>query len=87
MTPAYLQLLQRPEWKIKRNAILRRDSFRCRNCQGTNGLQVHHRQYHRFKATGMFKQPWNYDNRLLITLCRECHQIGHQSYSIPVKSV
>lgn len=81
---AYQKLLQRTEWKLKRDQILHRDSFKCRNCKVESGLQVHHKQYQRYKSSGKFKSPWNYENKYLITLCNDCHRTGHQHYKIPI---
>lgn len=80
----YIQLLSFPQWKVKRAQILLRDDNKCRSCGSTNFLQVHHRQYHIFKNTMQYKTPWDYDSKLLITLCNSCHIAGHQKYSVPV---
>lgn len=79
--------LLHPLWKGKRNSILKRDNFACVNCKSTQDLQVHHRQYH-FKVTeNRFKDPWDYPDPLLVTLCRNCNNAGHQKYSIPIINV
>lgn len=80
----YEKLLQRTEWKLKREQILQRDSFKCRSCKSVFGLQVHHKQYQRFKSNGKYKSPWSYENKYLITLCNDCHRTGHQHYKIPI---
>jgi 5-methylcytosine-specific restriction endonuclease McrA len=80
----YRQLLSLPQWKAKRKQILHKDNRMCRNCGSKNFLQVHHRQYHVIKCTGKFKDPWNYDEVQLITLCNYCHENGHHYYKIPV---
>lgn len=80
----YGELLQRIEWKQKREQILHRDSFQCRNCKSGSRLQVHHKQYQRYKSSGKFKSPWNYENKYLITLCNDCHRTGHQQFKIPI---
>ena len=33
---------------------------------------------------GKFKDPWYYDAKELITLCKICHEAGHRNYKIPV---
>lgn len=85
-TPAhgsYGPLLFRKEWKDKRAAILARDGHKCVICSTTENLQVHHRQYHYVIATKEFKPPWDYDDKLLISLCENCHQRGHAKFTVP----
>ena len=84
LRPDYDWLLTLPQWQAKRKEIICRDGKQCRSCGCTNSLQVHHRQYHKLKATGKYKDPWAYDNSQLITLCNECHKAGHHYYTIPV---
>ena len=45
---SYGALLFRPEWRARRDEILRRDDYTCQfcGCQERSELQVHHRQYH-----------------------------------------
>ena len=83
MKTSYEELLKAPQWKKKRGVILNRDNHKCRCCGSTNILQVHHRQYHITKKTGEKKDPWAYDNKYLITLCKACHEKGHKTYQIP----
>jgi len=70
-------------WKKKRKEILARDHHRCVNCQSQDKLQVHHRQYHFQMKLRKFKDPWDYPDVLMITLCQRCHQRGHQLYKVP----
>jgi len=83
----YALLLSMNQWKVKRNAILARDDCKCRKCNSNANLNVHHRQYHICKITGLKKQPWQYQNRYLITLCRTCHVKGHQLFNIPTFTI
>ncbi len=85
MQPAlsYKELLDTPHWEAKRELILMRDGNRCRHCGNNERLQVHHRQYH-INKYGEKVRPWNYDNKYLITLCNECHRMGHEYYNVPV---
>lgn len=76
-----------PRWKAKRIEILLRDQHKCLICRTDKKLQVHHRQYHFSRSLHVFKHPWEYDNRLLITLCESCHNKGHRLYKVPVKQV
>ncbi len=80
----YRESLFKVEWKIKRLEILQRDNNSCRNCGNTQELQVHHRQYHFSSEHGKFVEPWEYNNLLLITLCKKCHGLGHSKYEVPI---
>lgn len=80
---SYGGLLFDPRWKAKRMDIMARDNQRCVICQGTDELQVHHRQYQFIKAENAFKVPWDYPSHLLITLCKNCHQRGHSKFKVP----
>ena len=86
-TPDYSTLLQMEQWKEKRVDILSRDGHKCRNCGSRQHLQVHHRQYHVNNKTGLKKYPWQYENKYLITLCRECHETGHRLIQVPTFNI
>lgn len=65
----YAEKLKDPRWQKKRLEILQRDNWSCQRCyDGESTLHVHHRRY----LGG--KDPWEYDNNLLITLCENCHE-------------
>lgn len=65
----YIQKLQDPRWQRKRLEIMQRDDFKCRHCEADDKpLQIHHIAYN-------FKDPWDIEDRLLISLCNECHDI------------
>src|SRR5436309_15637661 len=72
-----------PRWKAKRAEILERDQHKCVHCKSQNTLQIHHRQYHFSRTLNVFKNPWEYDNYLLIALCENCHHKGHKLYKVP----
>ena len=76
-----------PRWKAKRALILERDQHKCVICQSKEDLQVHHRQYHFIRKQNVFKNPWEYENRLMVTLCTACHQKGHNIYKVPIKYI
>jgi 5-methylcytosine-specific restriction endonuclease McrA len=80
----YKAALFREEWRIKRLEILKRDYQKCCNCDAHDELQVHHRQYHFSVKNQKFLEPWEYPSDLLITLCRRCHNIGHNKYQVPI---
>lgn len=65
----YAEKLKDPRWQKKRLEILERDGWACQGCYGTEGtLHVHHRRYL------PNRDPWDYPNNLLVTLCEECHE-------------
>lgn len=86
-TEKYREGLQDSRWRKKRDQVLERDGHQCRSCGKRESLHVHHRQYHRERASGEWKQPWEYELRLLVTLCDTCHSEGHRQYPIPIKEV
>lgn len=88
----YAATLFDPRWKARRVEILLRDKSasgvsQCVICKSEEQLQIHHRQYHFSKGRNQFKNPWEYPDYLLITLCERCHQKGHRQYNVPVKQV
>ncbi|WP_298737819.1 hypothetical protein [uncultured Chitinophaga sp.] len=80
---SYGALLFHPNWKAKRREILERDKHRCVHCYSSEALQVHHRQYHFLASEQKFRLPWEYPDRLLITLCESCHNKGHRKFKVP----
>ena len=74
-------------WKSLRSKILIRDTNQCIVCKSKEKLQVHHKQYHFSRLLKTFKEPWEYDFKYLITLCKQCHQKGHNKYKIPTKYI
>jgi hypothetical protein len=66
---SYSEKLKDPRWQKKRLEILQRDNWACTSCGGTKvTLHVHHKYY----TYG--KEPWEYGNEVLITLCEHCHE-------------
>ena len=56
-------------WQKKRLEIFRRDKFRCRLCKDEEtSLNVHHLVY------DDVENPWDYENKDLVTLCEHCHK-------------
>lgn len=73
-TKSYSSKLEDPRWKIKRDEILRRDNHRCQICGNNEGiLHVHHKYYVNLK------EPYEYPNDALITLCERCHNDEHNT--------
>jgi hypothetical protein len=87
----YRKALNDRQWFTKREIILERDNYNCviPNCTNPTGkhLQIHHRQYHFNVQQNKFVDPWDYDDHLLITLCRWCHKKGHKIFKIPIKQI
>lgn len=64
----YSEKLKDPRWQKKRLEIFERDNFCCMMCyDDTNTLNVHHIRYEG-------SNPWDTDNKYLITLCQDCHK-------------
>jgi hypothetical protein len=67
---AYSEKLKDPRWQRKRLEVLSRDNFSCKICgDETKTLHVHHCGY-----SNEYKNPWEYPNGWLITLCETCHE-------------
>lgn len=79
----YFDKLNDIRWKAKSIQIKKRDNNKCLNCGSTKRLNVHHRQYHFILKLNQFKNPWDYPEDVLITLCNECHLKGHKLYQVP----
>lgn len=75
----YIETLLNPKWKRKRAKILKRDGGKCTVCGSKKYLQVHHTYY----VEG--RKPWEYPNRSLLTLCRDCHYAFHCEHEVRVK--
>jgi len=69
----YAAKLEDVRWKLRRLEILERDKFTCQQCEGGGGtIQVHHLRYE------ADRDPWDYPDDALITLCRRCHELEHE---------
>ena len=69
MAKTYSEKLKDPKWQRKRLDILNRDEWTCQKCYDTETtLHVHHRRY-----SNDYKEPWDYPDALLVTLCEKCH--------------
>src|SRR6187402_680382 len=63
----YAEKLTNPKWQKKRLKILERDNWTCQECENTElTLHIHHKRY-----SGI--NPWDTDDKYLITLCSKCH--------------
>jgi hypothetical protein len=63
----YAEKLLLPEWGAKRQKILERDGFACRDCGAKDRpLEVHHCWYR--------GEPWDTPDALLLTVCDTHHR-------------
>jgi 5-methylcytosine-specific restriction endonuclease McrA len=70
----YYEKLKDPRWQKRRLEIFTRDDFMCLFCGATDKtLTVHHQYY----IAG--KEPWDYPDRALTTLCYECHDTEREN--------
>lgn len=66
----YSDKLKNPKWQKKRLEVFDRDKFSCKLCgDKETTLNVHHKKY----IQG--REPWEYENSELITLCEDCHKV------------
>lgn len=74
----YTEKLKDPQWQKKRLEILQRDNWTCKGCgDNKSTLHVHHKKY-------IFgRDPWEYENNMLITLCEFCHTREEQLKDSP----
>ena len=65
----YSEKLQDPRWQRRRLEIMELNEWMCQHCYATNKtLSVHHKYY----VSG--REPWEYRDEALITLCNDCHR-------------
>ena len=68
----YSEKLKDPRWQRRRLEKMKQADFACEVCaDSTEELHVHHKQY----LNGY--EPWEYEDSLLLCLCRTCHDIMH----------
>ncbi len=68
----YAEKFRDPRWQRKRLEIMQRDEFKCLDCESAEKtLNVHHRYY------AKDRDPWEYPDWCLQTLCEECHENLH----------
>lgn len=76
----YKEKLEDARWKARRREILDRDRHRCMLCGEKDEillghhavLNVHHLRYEKGK------EPWEYPDSDLVTLCHKCHGTIHE---------
>ena len=70
----YTEKFKDPRWQKRRLLILERDEWTCQYCgEKEETLNVHHLWYEKGK------DPWEYPDECLITLCEGCHELDHES--------
>lgn len=78
----YYDKLKDPRWQKKRLKILERDNFSCQACgDDASTLHIHHRYY--TKNT----DPWDYSDKVLITLCQYCHEVESEAMKTVLTSI
>lgn len=77
----YIKKLKDPRWQKKRLQILERDKWECQICRDTESqLHIHHIKY----SDG---DPWEIEDRLLVTLCENCHESESDSFYFEFKAL
>lgn len=69
----YNRYIKSEKWKLKREAVLRRDGYRCFVCGNHKSLEAHHLTYKDFGKEKLYQ---------IITLCRSCHKAIHKKVKI-----
>ena len=64
--------LRSAKWASLKREILMRDNFKCRCCNSTSSLEIHHVSYIGLGGNELIAD--------LITLCKKCHQYQHDVY-------
>lgn len=70
----YAEKLQDPRWQQKRLRVMERDEFTCQACFNTENMLTVHHKYYIYK-----KDPWDYPDEVLVTLCEECHKTQEEA--------
>ena len=66
---SYNEKFKDPRWQKRRLEILNKDEWCCQICgDNESTLHVHHRWYENGK------DPWDYTDECLTTLCEDCHE-------------
>ncbi len=68
---SYENQLKTKEWKDKRVHIFKLKGHKCSICGVSHNLQIHHLRY----ISGHL--AWEYDDKDLIVVCKQCHQRIH----------
>lgn len=77
-TETYREALHNPKWLEKRKIILARDNNTCTVCGSKKNLHVHHTFYY----NNVRVSPWEYPNKSLVTVCKDCHTKFHETCEV-----
>jgi 5-methylcytosine-specific restriction endonuclease McrA len=66
--PPHLRL-DRTSYETLRQAVLKRDGWRCQSCGTMSNLEIHHKQFRSHSGEDSEEN--------LITMCAACHTIAH----------
>lgn len=69
------QFYKSARWKKKREHILRRDKYLCRNCRRYGRIRER-TEVHHIKHADEFPELW-WDDSNLVSLCKACHAKQH----------
>lgn len=64
----YEEYLRSPEWRDKRDIVMKRDNYVCQGCLNARATDIHHKTYSHLYRELLFQ---------LISVCRKCHKILH----------
>jgi hypothetical protein len=64
------EYLRSPEWRDRREAVLRRDGYVCQACMKNKATEVHHLSYKHWRREPLFE---------LVAVCHYCHEQITQS--------
>lgn len=67
-TEKYYDYLKSPEWKAKRELVLKRENYVCEGCRSARATVVHHHTYKHIFNELLFE---------LASLCEPCHKLCH----------
>lgn len=70
----YDKLLNKAQWKRKRQVIFKRDNYTCTVCGSQESLCAHHTYYYKRRVN-----PWEYPDESLVTMCEDCHNKWHEN--------
>src|SRR4030042_6805389 len=68
--------LKEERWRLKRQKMVSKAMFKCSKCDSGGVLEVHHLYY--IKG----KRLWQYPDKALIVLCKDCHTKWHEKYHL-----
>lgn len=78
----YAEKLKDSRWQKRRLEIIERDKHRCQHCfSNQQPFHVHHKYY----IDGI--EPWEYEGKVLITLCAACHEIETLLYQRQLRAI